>query len=90
MPAGSARSSRGSDGKAEAAPGSGVKLPASPHFLAQAAHYRLRFACEHCARFQASTDSCAHGFPTAEHRLDRLDQVGGAAQVVFCKDFELD
>lgn len=62
-----------------------MKLPADTRFLAQVAQYQLRFACEHCAQYQPADESCAHGFPTREHRLARH----GGAEVVFCKDFEL-
>lgn len=59
----------------------------SDRFSAQRERYSFRFCCEHCAYFIARRESCAHGWPTGDHRLahysDRIEQV------VFCKEFEL-
>jgi hypothetical protein len=64
-----------------------VKLPPSDAFRAQRAHFNLRFNCEDCALFDADTETCAHGFPTEEHRQSYYDDPGSL--IVFCKDFDL-
>jgi hypothetical protein len=46
----------------------------------------LRFTCESCASFDERDRSCAYGYPTAAHRAIDLDR---AAEIVFCKSFEL-
>lgn len=52
----------------------------------EAARYRLRFTCEHCAHFVAERAACAHEYPAAAHHgldLAVLDEFE------FCKEFEL-
>jgi hypothetical protein len=51
---------------------------------AQARRFALRFACEDCIHFDAARALCAHGYPTDEHRAERLEQDA----FVFCKEFE--
>ena len=52
----------------------------------EAAQFRLRHACEHCAHFAEETAACAHGYPNAAH-LGRTLEPG--AELEFCKEFEL-
>ena len=54
----------------------------------QTARYALRCCCEECVYLDATTDCCAHEWPTAEHRRARLAS-RETTQVVFCKEFEL-
>ncbi len=56
-------------------------------FRAQSEAHALRFTCEHCAHFNATTELCEYGFPTEEHR-DAFYRPG-ATVLVFCKNFEL-
>jgi hypothetical protein len=46
----------------------------------------LRFRCDDCAHFDATSEACAHGYPVAPHRPGPLE-AGGV--IVFCKEFEL-
>ena len=56
-------------------------------FRDERARYRLRFTCEHCTLFDDRNETCAHGFPTAEHRDAHYEDP--QAPLVFCKHFEL-
>jgi hypothetical protein len=47
--------------------------------------HKLRFSCEDCAYFDPDRESCAHGYPTAEHRTAHFD----AGELVFCKEWDL-
>lgn len=49
------------------------------------ARMKLRFACEDCAMFDPDRASCAHGYPTREHRASKID----AGELVFCKEWDL-
>jgi hypothetical protein len=53
---------------------------------AEAAHFRLRFSCEHCAHFEPERGVCGEGFPNGSHRDVPLET---ARRIVFCKSFEL-
>jgi len=64
-----------------------VKIPQDERFREQRSRYRLRFTCEHCALFDDRNETCAHGFPTAEHREAHYEDPQAA--LVFCKHFEL-
>jgi hypothetical protein len=64
-----------------------VKIEQDETFRQQRAEFRLRFTCEHCAQWQPEPERCAHGYPTDDHREARYDDP--AAQIVFCKHFEL-
>ena len=50
----------------------------------EAAHFRLQFACVHCAYFDDLTRTCSEGYPTEEHEADDL----AGDEVIFCKLFE--
>jgi len=65
-----------------------LKLPQDARFRRQRERFALRFTCESCALFDAERVSCAHGFPTDEHRAAFYEDE--AAPIVFCKDFELE
>ena len=65
-----------------------MKVAAVPGVSAnERARFALRFTCEHCALFDPENASCAHGYPTDEHRAARYEAPDVA--LVFCKDFEL-
>jgi hypothetical protein len=64
-----------------------VKIEQDERFREERERFALRFTCEHCALFDEQRESCAHGYPTAEHRLARY--ADRHALVVFCKHFEL-
>jgi hypothetical protein len=64
-----------------------VKIVQDERFRQQRQEFKLRFTCEHCALFDEQRESCAHGYPTTEHREARYTDPD--AQVVFCKHFEL-
>ena len=57
-------------------------------FSQECAEYALRFCCEHCCYFIADAQSCAHFWPTAEHREANFSSAT-LSEVVFCKEFEL-
>jgi hypothetical protein len=64
-----------------------MKLEQTAAFREQRERFRLRFTCEHCAMFDEQRESCAHGYPTTEHREARYQDP--EARLVFCKHFEL-
>lgn len=64
-----------------------MKLPASAAFSEQRALHVLRFTCEHCTYFDPAGERCTHGYPNDQHRDSRY--ADPAAELVFCKDFEL-
>ncbi len=79
MRAGSARS--------KSTPGEVMRVAQYPAFREERTRFALRFTCEDCAMFDPEHASCAHGFPTEEHRTERYEAPDAA--LVFCKDFEL-
>jgi hypothetical protein len=64
-----------------------LKLPQDATFREQRERYRLRFTCESCALFDDQRETCAHGYPTTEHRNAHYERED--ALLVFCKHFEL-
>ena len=62
-----------------------MKLAQTEAFRRERARYALRFTCEDCALYESREQSCAHGFPTAEHRRARYD--APQAGIVFCQGF---
>ncbi|HEX7477850.1 MAG TPA: hypothetical protein VF331_08590 [Polyangiales bacterium] len=64
-----------------------MKIVQDERFRQQRQEFKLRFTCEHCSLFDDERQSCAHGYPTTEHREARYADPD--AQVVFCKHFEL-
>lgn len=64
-----------------------MRLPQYPEFGRDRERFELRFTCEHCALFDPDRGSCAHGFPTEEHRLAHYQRRD--VPIVFCKDFDL-
>lgn len=65
-----------------------MKIEQDDQFRAEHEAFSLKFTCENCTLFDERTESCAHGFPTEEHRAARYTDA--RALVVFCKEFELD
>jgi hypothetical protein len=64
-----------------------VKIPQDAVFREQRKVFRLRFNCEHCALFDEVAESCAHGYPTTQHR--EAYYADENVPIVFCKHFEL-
>ncbi len=64
-----------------------MKILQDQRFRQQREAFNLRFNCEHCALFDEQRETCAHGYPTTEHRQAHYDDP--TALVVFCKHFEL-
>jgi hypothetical protein len=64
-----------------------MKIEQDEKFREQRERFRLRFTCEHCSLFDERKESCAHGYPTSEHRDAHYRDPN--ARVVFCKHFEL-
>lgn len=64
-----------------------MKFPYDARFQEERSKYDLRFTCEDCAYFQPETTRCTHGFDTRSHRAERY--AAEAADVLFCKEFEL-
>jgi hypothetical protein len=62
-------------------------VPQDAIFRDERERYRLRFTCEDCALFDDRDRSCAHGYPTADHRTVRY--LDPEAPIIFCKDFDL-
>lgn len=61
-----------------------MKTRVDARLLEEARRFELRLACEDCAHFCPEHQGCAHGYPNrVERRLD------GAAELEFCKEFEL-
>ena len=65
-----------------------MKIEQDERFREERDRFALRFTCEHCTLFDDRAETCAHGYPTTEHRLKRYEDK--KALVVFCKHFELD
>lgn len=65
-----------------------MKISQDVQFREESGRFHLKFTCEHCTLFDADKESCAHGFPTEEHRASRYRDRD--AEIVFCKEFELD
>jgi len=64
-----------------------VRIPPTPRFHAERAHFALRFTCEDCAMWDPDREQCAHGYPPEDHRHARYDRPD--VELVFCKDFQL-
>ncbi len=64
-----------------------MKLPRDERFELDRQRYNLRFECEDCACFDPRDQTCAHGYPTLEHRAQHDEQ--GRRLLVFCKEFEI-
>ena len=60
-----------------------MKASADAQFFHDLETFSLRFVCDQCLYFCAEAQTCAHEWPTDEHRLP----VGEV--VIFCKEFEL-
>jgi hypothetical protein len=64
-----------------------VKIEQDARFREEREKFALKFNCEDCALFDEQRETCAHGYPTDEHRKARYDDP--RVLVVFCKHFEL-
>lgn len=60
----------------------------SDAFRAQAAKYKLAFACEDCVHFCSEREDCDIAYPCAPHRRAHIEQLGPKDRVFFCKMFE--
>jgi hypothetical protein len=52
----------------------------------QAATFRLRYGCEHCAHFATGSEACSLGYPNDMHREQLLRS---GTKITFCKEFDL-
>jgi len=52
----------------------------------EARRFRLVFACDDCAQYDAENDRCSLEYPHTMHRVADLEHV---SEVIFCKTFEL-
>ena len=64
-----------------------MRIRQDARFRRERARYDLRFCCEDCALFDPVRGACAHGYPVEEHRRARYEDP--AAEIVFCKDWDL-
>jgi hypothetical protein len=64
-----------------------MKIEQDARFREQRERFRLRFNCEHCSLFDERKETCAHGYPTTEHREAYYRDE--TVRLVFCKHFEL-
>ena len=55
-------------------------------FRKESHEFALRFQCEDCAHYDVAAETCSNGFPSAAHRVRRLDLF---EEIEFCKLFEL-
>jgi hypothetical protein len=62
-----------------------VRLPVDVNYVEQRARFRLALHCEDCVLWNEERDTCAHGYPTRDHR----EAAEARGELVFCKDFEL-
>ncbi|HWE29261.1 MAG TPA: hypothetical protein VHB97_14730 [Polyangia bacterium] len=62
-----------------------MQLPWTAQFDVEREQFGLRFACEDCAHFDASTGSCRHEWPNESHRRKPIP----VGVLDFCKEFEL-
>ncbi len=66
-----------------------MRLQWNPNFTRQAEQFDLRYSCEDCGYFDAGHQTCAHKWPTKDHRLPHAGAEEADRKVVFCKEFEL-
>lgn len=62
-----------------------MRIPVDDQFLSDLRTFALRYRCDDCLYFACATVSCAHLWPTEDHRT--LPQP--STEVVFCKEFEV-
>jgi hypothetical protein len=62
-----------------------MRIERTVDFDDERARFALRFCCEDCGHFDASTERCRHDWPTAPHRRSAVEP----AAIDFCKEFEL-
>ncbi len=64
-----------------------MKVPQDQRFREQSVEFNLKWNCEDCSNFDLAL-GCAHGYPTHRHRRSRYDDP--SAELLFCKDFDLE
>jgi hypothetical protein len=57
-------------------------------FREEAERFRLVYACEDCAQFCESRETCAIQYPTAPHRAAHIASLENGDRLHFCKMFE--
>jgi hypothetical protein len=67
-----------------------VRVLVDREFLEEIERFDLRFTCHDCTFHRPEQDACAHAWPDALHRQAPEIAPGGRADVVFCKEFELE
>lgn len=65
-----------------------MRLEYTPEFGEEVRRFSLRYRCPDCVYFLREEVACAHEWPMEDH-LARHDPERPAAEVVFCKEFEL-
>jgi hypothetical protein len=65
-----------------------MRVVSTPQFWREAREFSFRFCCEDCRYFNRNEASCRHFWPAAEH-LREYYATETAAELVFCKEFEL-
>jgi hypothetical protein len=65
-----------------------MRLERTAAFDDESVRFQLCYTCEECAHFDASTDGCAHEWPSELHRRTRALELLPAL-IDFCKEFEL-
>jgi len=63
-----------------------LRVPQDERFRAEARRIDLRWNCEDCALFDPIGE-CVHGYPVRNHLRARYEDP--AADLLFCKDFDL-
>jgi len=63
-----------------------MKTVVDDRLLREMVTFELRYACEHCAHFDAPSGACSQGYPNDGHRQAHID---AAIDLEFCKGFEL-
>jgi len=70
-----------------------MRYPLTPQLMHEAATYRLRSSCVHCAHYVEADGSCAHGWPNEEQRRWPVDAPlpdgSTPTELHVCKEFEL-
>lgn len=65
-----------------------MRIARDQQFDAEAERFALRHCCEDCGYWDEARGECCHYWPTAEHRRAYYERP--SADVVFCKEFELE
>ena len=65
-----------------------MRLPWNRQFSEEVTRFDLRYTCRDCAHYVERLTRCAHEWPLSDH-LATHDAADPAAEVVFCKEFDL-